>query len=111
MTQENTPAVSDAAASSDVAEATPTPKRRTTRRSSRAKTAPAAEETATLTASPATDAAPAAADNGDAQASDAAATAPRKPARRSSRRNWAWQFLLNPSGSAGTPRRIPGFSR
>lgn len=86
MTQENTPAVSDAAASSDVAEATPTPKRRTTRRSSRAKTAPAAEETATLTASPATDAAPAAADNGDAQASDAAATAPRKPARRSSRR-------------------------
>ena len=31
MTQENTPAVSDAAASSDVAEATPTPKRRTTR--------------------------------------------------------------------------------
>lgn len=86
MTQENTPAVSDAAASSDVAEATPTPKRRTTRRSSRAKTAPAAEETATLTASPATDAAPAAADNGDAQATDAAATAPRKPARRSSRR-------------------------
>lgn len=86
MTQENTLAVSDAAASSDVAEATPTPKRRTTRRSSRAKTAPAAEETATLTASPATDAAPAAADNGDAQASDAAATAPRKPARRSSRR-------------------------
>ena len=86
MTQENTPAVSDAAASSDVAEATPTTKRRTTRRSSRAKTAPAAEETATLTASPATDAAPAAADNGDAQASDAAATAPRKPARRSSRR-------------------------
>lgn len=86
MTQENTPAVSDAAASSDVTEATPTPKRRTTRRSSRAKTAPAAEETATLTASPATDAAPAAADNGDAQASDAAATAPRKPARRSSRR-------------------------
>ena len=86
MTQENTPAVSDAAASSDVAEATPTPKRRTTRRSSRAKTAPAAEETATLTASPATDAAPAAADNGDAQASDAAATAPHKPARRSSRR-------------------------
>ena len=86
MTQENTPAVSDAAASSDVAEATPTPKRRTTRRSSRAKTAPAAEETATLTASPATDAAQAAADNGDAQASDAAATAPRKPARRSSRR-------------------------
>lgn len=86
MTQENTPAVSDAAASSDVAEATPTPKRRTTRRSSRAKTVPAAEETATLTASPATDAAPAAADNGDAQASDAAATAPRKPARRSSRR-------------------------
>ena len=61
MTQENTPAVSDAAASSDVAEATPTPKRRTTRRSSRAKTAPAAEETATLTASPATDAAQAAA--------------------------------------------------
>ena len=44
MTQENTPAVSDAAASSDVAEATPTPKRRTTRRSSRAKTAPAAEQ-------------------------------------------------------------------
>lgn len=86
MTQENTPAVSDAAASSDVAEATPTPKRRTTRRSSRAKTAPAAEETATLTASPATDAAQAAADNGDAQATDAAATAPRKPARRSSRR-------------------------
>lgn len=86
MTQENTLAVPDAAASSDVAEATPTPKRRTTRRSSRAKTAPAAEETATLTASPATDAAPAAADNGDAQASDAAATAPRKPARRSSRR-------------------------
>ena len=86
MTQENTPAVSDAAASSDVAEATPTPKRRTTRRSSRAKTAPAAEETATLTVSPATDAAPAAADNGDAQATDAAATAPRKPARRSSRR-------------------------
>lgn len=86
MTQENTPAVSDAAASSDVAEATPTPKRRTTRRSSRAKTAPAAEETATLTASPATDAAQAAADNGDAQAADAAASAPRKPARRSSRR-------------------------
>ena len=86
MTQENTPAVSDAAASSDVAEATPPPKRRTTRRSSRAKTAPAAEETATLTASPATDAAQAAADNGDAQATDAAATAPRKPARRSSRR-------------------------
>lgn len=86
MTQENTPAVSDAAASSDVAEATPTPKRRTTRRSSRAKTAPAAEETATLTASPATDAAQAAADNGDAQATDAAASAPRKPARRSSRR-------------------------
>lgn len=86
MTQENTPAVSDAAASSDVAEATPTPKRRTTRRSSRAKTAPATEETATLTASPATDAAQAAADNGDAQATDAAATAPRKPARRSSRR-------------------------
>ena len=86
MTQENTPAVSDAAASSDVAEATPPPKRRTTRRRSRAQTAPAAEETATLTASPATDAAPAAADNGDAQASDAAATAPRKPARRSSRR-------------------------
>ena len=86
MTQENTPAVSDAAASSDVAEATPTPKRRPTRRSSRARPAPAAEETATLTASPATDAAPAAADNGDAQASDAAATAPRKPARRSSRR-------------------------
>ncbi|MCI7616233.1 MULTISPECIES: Rne/Rng family ribonuclease [Desulfovibrio] len=86
MTQENTPAVSDAAASSDVAEATPTPKRRTTRRSSRAKTPPAAEETATLTASPATDAAQAAADNGDAQATDAAATAPRKPARRSSRR-------------------------
>ena len=86
MTQENTPAVSDAAASSDVAEATPTPKRRTTRRSSRAKTASATEETATLTASPATDAAQAAADNGDAQATDAAATAPRKPARRSSRR-------------------------
>lgn len=86
MTQENTPAVSDAAASSDVAEATPTPKRRTTRRSSRAKTAPATEETATLTASPATDAAQAAADNGDAQATDAAASAPRKPARRSSRR-------------------------
>lgn len=86
MTQENTPAVSDAAASSDVAEATPTPKRRTTRRSSRAKTPPAAEETATLTASPATDAAQAAADNGDAQATDAAASAPRKPARRSSRR-------------------------
>lgn len=86
MTQENTPAVSDAAASSDVAEATPTPKRRTTRRSSRAKTAPAAEETTTLTASPATDAAQAAADNGDAQATDAAASAPRKPARRSSRR-------------------------
>lgn len=86
MTQENTPAVSDAAASSDVAEATPTPKRRTTRRSSRAKTAPAVEETATLTASPATDAAQAAADNGDAQAADAAASAPRKPARRSSRR-------------------------
>lgn len=86
MTQENTPAVSDAAASSDVAEATPTPKRRTTRRSSRAKTAPAVEETATLTASPATDAAQAAADNGDAQATDAAASAPRKPARRSSRR-------------------------
>ena len=86
MTQENTPAVSNAAASSDVAEATPTPKRRTTRRSSRAKTAPATEETATLTASPATDAAQAAADNGDAQATDAAATAPRKPARRSSRR-------------------------
>ena len=86
MTQENTPAVSDAAASSDVAEATPTPKRRTTRRSSRAKTPPAAEEPATLTASPATDAAQAAADNGDAQATDAAASAPRKPARRSSRR-------------------------
>ncbi|EEB34658.1 hypothetical protein, partial [Desulfovibrio piger] len=68
MTQENTPAVSDAAASSDVAEATPTPKRRTTRRSSRAKTAPATEETATLTTSPATDTAQAAADNGDAQA-------------------------------------------
>ena len=81
MTQENTPAVSDAAASSDVAEATPTPKRRTTRRSSRAKTAPATEETATLTASPATDAAQAAVDNGDPQAA-----APRKPARRSSRR-------------------------
>lgn len=84
MTQENTPAVSDAAASSDVAEATPTPKRRTTRRSSRAKTAPATEETATLTTSPATDVAQAAADNGDAQAA-----APRKPARRSSRRKTA----------------------
>lgn len=89
MTQENTPAVSDAAASSDVAEATPTPKRRTTRRSSRAKTAPATEETATLTTSPATDTAQAAADNGDAQAADAAAAAPRKPARRSSRRKAA----------------------
>ena len=103
MTQENTPAVSDAAASSDVAEATPTPKRRTTRRSSRAKTAPAAEETATLTASPATDAAPAAADNGDAQATDAAATAPRKPARRSSRRKTTAPAAENTAAQTAAP--------
>lgn len=79
MTQENTPAVSDAAASSDVAEATPTPKRRTTRRSSRAKTAPAAEETATLTASPATEAAPAAASAEEAPAQTAAPEAAEAP--------------------------------
>ena len=100
MTQENTPAVSDAAASSDVAEATPTPKRRTTRRSSRAKTAPATEETASLTASPATDTAPAAADNGDAQAADAAAAAPRKPARRSSRRKTTAPAAESPAPEA-----------
>lgn len=102
MTQENTPAVPDTAASSDVAEATPTPKRRTTRRSSRAKTAPATEETASLAASPATDTAvaQAAADNGDAQAADAAATASRKPARRSSRRKTTAPAAEDPAPEA-----------
>lgn len=102
MTQENTPAVPDAAASSDVAEATPTPKRRTTRRSSRAKTAPAPEETASLAASPATDTAvaQATADNGDARDADAAATAPRKPARRSSRRKTTAPAAEDPAPEA-----------
>lgn len=77
MTQENTPAVSDAAESSDVAEATPTPKRRTTRRTSRAKAAPATEETATLTAATSTDAPAeqAVTDSGDAQPADDAVAA------------------------------------
>lgn len=85
MTQENTPAVSDAVASSaDVVETTPTPKRRTPRRSTRAQTAPATEDTAPLTS---TDAAP---ETGGTPAEEGAATAaPRKPARRSSRRKTA----------------------
>lgn len=103
MTQENTPAVSDAAESSDVAEATPTPKRRTTRRTSRAKAAPATEETATLTAATSTDAPAeqAVTDSGDAQpADDAVAAAPRKPARRTSRRK-ATAPEAAPEASAG----------
>lgn len=105
MTQENTPAVSDAAESSDVAEATPTPKRRTTRRTSRAKAAPAAEETATLTAATSTDAPAeqAVTDSGDAQpADDAVAAAPRKPARRTSRRK-----ATAPAAESPTPEAAP----
>lgn len=105
MTQENTPAVSDAAESSDVAEATPTPKRRTTRRTSRAKAAPAAEETATLTAATSTDAPAeqAVTDSGDAQpADDAVAAAPRKPARRTSRRK-----ATAPAAESPAPETAP----
>lgn len=105
MTQENTPAVSDAAESSDVAEATPTPKRRTTRRTSRAKAAPATEETATLTAATSTDAPAeqAVTDSGDAQpADDAVAAAPRKPARRTSRRK-----ATAPAAESPAPEAAP----